>query len=101
MATIEEQIETDRKLAEMLTGEEDEDDVFTVNDGDLKIKSLYEALQKLSVKTQPEAEKEINIFVQRRYVLKSKVSVEFVGEPAVDTGGPSRGIFCYCLSASS
>ena len=92
-----------------MLADDDDEDVLEVNDGDPTIQSLHVAIQKLSVKTQPETESSINIFVQRRYALKnamedlqcskinklvtSKVFVEFAGEPAVDTGGPSRELF--------
>ena len=80
---------------------------------ELKCSSLHEALSKLSLKTQPEMEKEIQFFVQRRHVLKnafvdvktskmitSKVSVEFIGEPAVDTGGPTKEMFSIAFRQS-
>jgi hypothetical protein len=80
---------------------------------ELKCSSLHEALSKLSLKTQPETEKEIQFFVQRRHVLKnafvdvktskmmtSKVSVEFIGEPAVDTGGPTKEMFSIAFRQS-
>ena len=67
----------------------------------------------LSLNTQPETEKEIQFFVQRRQVLKnafediktskmvtSKVSVEFVSEPAVDTGGPAKEMFSIAIYQS-
>ena len=86
---------------------------------ELNCSSLHEALSELSLKTQPETEKEIQFFVQRSQVLKnafedvqrrqvlknafediktskmvtSKVSVEFVGEPVVDTGVPRKKCF--------
>jgi hypothetical protein len=110
-----EQIESDRKLAELLSMEDDEVELLKCSGiseqnlsdtEELKCSSLHEALNKLSLKTQPETEKEIQFFVQRRYVFKnafedvktskmitSKMSVEFVGEPAVDTGGPTKEMF--------
>ena len=117
-----EQIESDRKLAELLSMEDDEVELLKCSGiseqnlsdtEELKCSSLHEALNKLSLKTQPETEKEIQFFVQRRYVLKnafedvktskmitSKMSVEFVGEPAVDTGGPTKEMFsiAFCQS---
>ena len=117
-----EQIESDRKLAELLSMEDDEVELLKCSGiseqnlsdtEELKCSSLHEALNKLSLKTQPETEKEIQFFVQRRYVLKnafedvktskmitSKMSVEFVGEPTVDTGGPTKEMFsiAFCQS---
>ena len=112
-----EQIESDRKLAELLSMEDDEVELLKCSGiseqnlsdtEELKCSSLHEALNKLSLKTQPETEKEIQFFVQRRYVLKnafedvktskmitSKMSVEFVGEPAVDTGGPTKEMLLF------
>ena len=92
----------------MLSVEDDEESDLVAVDVEqiAKSKSLCESLQKLSVETQPATENSINLFVQRQYALKnamedlksskmvtSKVSVEFVGEPAVDTGGPTREMF--------
>ena len=92
----------------MLSVEDDEESDLVAVDVEqiTKSKSLCESLQKLSVETQPATENSINLFVQRQYALKnamedlksskivtSKVSVEFVGEPAVDTGGPTREMF--------
>lgn len=99
-----EQIESDRKLAELLSMEDDDGDEVELlkcsgiseqnlsETEELKCSSLHEALNKLSLKRQPDTEKEIQFFVQRRYVLKnafedvktskmitSKMSVEFVG----------------------
>ena len=105
---VQQQIKSDKKLAEMLSLESDEENDLISIDGiqTTKSKSLCEALQKLSVKTQPESGNGINVFVQRQHALKnaledlksskmetSKLCVEFVGESAVDTGGPTRELF--------
>lgn len=100
----------------MLTVKDDEDIsdcvVLDTSKAGEKVKclSLNEALDKASLKTQPTAEKEILLFVQRRHALKnafedlksckmatSKMSVEFVGEPAVDTGGPTKELFAIAF----
>ena len=105
MVTVDEQIACNRQLAEMLLNEE-EADVVVSEVHVPKIKSLNEALQHLSLQSQPDCEHEINLLVQRHHVLRnalegvkesklttSRVSVEFLGEPAVDTGGPTKEMF--------
>ena len=92
----------------MLSVEDDEESDLVAVDVEqiAKSKSLCKSLQKLSVETQPATENSINLSVQRQYALKnamedlksskmvtSKVSVEFVGELAVDTGDPTKEMF--------
>ena len=109
-----EQIESDRILAEQLQDESsDDDDVSSpVSQSHLcgatitSPLALQDALNKIRVSNDPTTAKYFTILVQQSRVwsnvvqelkysdLKTyRISVEFIGECAADTGGPTRELF--------
>lgn len=106
-----EQIRRDRDLAEKLQNEEVEDDQVPFHCAekytpDTPPTTLLEALQNIKKSVTSRNPGDINFYVQRSRVWKNvveelktselstcKISVEFIGECAVDTGGPTRELF--------
>lgn len=108
--SVAEQINLDREFAEQL--QNDDDDQISVNSINNYVavvppSTLQEALQQIKMSvTSSRKTTELTFFVQRSRVWKNvleelktielstcKMSVEFIGESAVDTGGPTRELF--------
>lgn len=117
-SSVVEQIERDRVLAEQLQDDDDDDGISPTSALPYSSEAvsfpstLQEALEKIKSSNASTNSDFITFFVQRSRVWKNvfeelrnselstcKISVEFIGECAADTGGPTRAIFS-CLQAS-